>query len=275
MGAALFRRLRPGFRFLLLVAAAAAVAAVLLRVGAAAGQGGVPHYGYRVVNSYPHDSRAFTQGLIVRDGFFYESTGQNGQSTIRKVRVSTGEVVQSRPLERQYFGEGLTAWGAQLLQLTWKNNVGFVYDLASFRPLRTFSYTGEGWGLTHDGAHLIMSDGQPAGQLRFLDPRTLAEVRRVTVQEGGRPIDRLNELEFVKGEVFANVWYTDQICRIDPTSGRVTGWIDLAGILPAQQRSSPDAVLNGIAYDAAGDRLFVTGKNWPRVFEIVLERRMR
>jgi glutaminyl-peptide cyclotransferase len=238
-------------------------------------QSSPPRYGYRVINSFPHDSRAFTQGLIFKDGFFYESTGQNGQSTLRKVRITTGEVVSQRAVERQYFAEGLTDWGARLVQLTWKNNIGFIYDLASFQVLKTFDYTGEGWGLTHDRTHLIMSDGQPSGQLRFLDPITFKEARRITVRDGGQPVDRLNELEFVRGEVFANVWYTDLICRIDPATGVVTGWIDLAGILPAAQRPGPDAVLNGIAFDAAGNRLFVTGKYWPRVFEIALERRMR
>lgn len=270
MRAVLLRRLTPAVRFLVTALAAASCAGA---TGAAPpAQGGVPRYGYRLVTSFPHDSRAFTQGLIVRDGFFYESTGQNGRSSVRKVRMTTGEVVQQRPLEAEYFGEGLTDWGPQLIQLTWKHQQGFVYDLASFRPLRTFSYAGEGWGLTHDRTHLIMSDGQPSGQLRWLDPKTFAEVRRLTVRDGGQPVDRLNELEYVKGEIFANVWYTDLICRIDPSTGRVTGWIDLAGLLPASQRPGSDAVLNGIAYDAAADRLFVTGKYWPRVFEIVLER---
>ncbi|MCC7010680.1 MAG: glutaminyl-peptide cyclotransferase [Acidobacteria bacterium] len=272
MGNRLLRRRARVFCFLGVLAAGVA-ATGLAAGGGVAAQGGVPRYGYRVVNSYPHDSRAFTQGLIVRDGYFYESTGQHGQSTIRKVRIATGEVVQQRQLEPKYFGEGLTDWGSQLVQLTWKNNVGFVYDLASFRPVKTFAFAGEGWGLTRSRTHLIMSDGQPSGQLRFLDPASLAEVRRITVRDQGRPVDRLNELEFVRGEVFANVWYTDEICRIDPATGRVTGWIDLSGLLPAAQRAGSDAVLNGIAYDAAADRLFVTGKYWPRVFEIALERR--
>lgn len=232
-------------------------------------------YGYRVVNAYPHDSRAFTQGLIYRDGYLFESTGHNGQSTLRKVVLTTGEVVQQRQVESRYFAEGLTDWGTQLIQLTWQTNVGFVYDLSTFKPVRTFPYEGEGWGLTHDRTHLIMSDGQPAGQLRFLDPATLREVKRVTVRDGNVAIARLNELEYVRGEVFANVWYTDRICRIDPQSGRVTGWIDLTGLLPAAQKPSADAVLNGIAYDSTGNRLFVTGKNWPRLFEISLERRLR
>jgi glutaminyl-peptide cyclotransferase len=238
-------------------------------------QGGLAYYGYRIVNAYPHDSRAYTQGLIYRDGFLYESTGLNGRSTLRKVRLQTGEVVQEHRVDPRYFAEGLTDWGNRLIQLTWQTNVGFVYDLATFSPVRTFPYQGEGWGLTHDGKRLIMSDGQPAGQLRLLDPASFKETGRLTVRDSGRPVKDLNELEFVRGEVFANVWQTDRICRIDLQSGNVIGWIDLAGLLPAAQRPDPDAVLNGIAYDAAGDRLFVTGKLWPRLFEIRLERRQR
>jgi glutamine cyclotransferase len=272
MKSALFRR-RPTALCFLLGLLASAVLGSASGGGPAGAQARVPRYGYRVVNSFPHDSRAFTQGLIVRDGFFFESTGQHGQSSLRKVRLTTGEVVQQRPLENRYFAEGLTDWGTELVQLTWQTQVGFVYDLATFRPARTFTYQGEGWGLTRDQTHLIMSDGQRSGQLRFLDPKSFREVKRVTVRDGSRIIDRLNELEYVRGEVFANVWQTDEICRIDPVTGRVLGWIDLAGILPASQRNGPDAVLNGIAYDANADRLFVTGKYWPRVFEIALERR--
>jgi len=259
----------------LAVAAAAAIGVDGGRATPGAGQGPPTLYGYRVVNRFPHDSRAFTQGLIYRDGFLYESTGQQGQSSLRKVRLTTGEVVDVRRIESKYFAEGLTDWGNRLIQLTWQTNVGFVYDLATFAPVRTFAYPGEGWGLTHSRTHLIMSDGQPSGQLRFLDPVSFREVRRVTVRDAGKSVDRLNELEFVRGEVFANVWYSDRICRIDPASGRVTGWIDLTGLLPASERRGPDAVLNGIAYDAAANRLFVTGKLWPRVFEIALERRLR
>jgi glutamine cyclotransferase len=231
-------------------------------------------YGYRIVNSYPHDSRAYTQGLIYRDGFLYESTGLNGRSTVRKVRLETGEVIQEYRLESQYFGEGLTDWSGRLIQLTWQTNVGFVYDLSTFKAVDRFSYPGEGWGLTHDGKRLIMSDGHAAGQLRFLDPASFKELGRVTVRDEGRPVDDLNELEFVNGEVFANIYQTDRIARVDPASGRVVGWVDLSGILPASDRRGTD-VLNGIAYDRAGDRLFVTGKLWPRLFEIRLERRLR
>ena len=233
-------------------------------------RGPVPAYGYEVVRSYPHDRGAFTQGLFVRNGFFYEGTGMNGQSGIRKVRIETGEVLQARPLASEYFGEGIVEWKGSILQLTWQHGLGFVYDAETFAPTRTFTYRGEGWGLTHDGTRLIMSDG--TAQLRFLDPATLKETGRVTVRDPRGPVEKLNELEFVKGEVFANVWGSDRIARIAPADGRVTGWIDLAGLLTRSERANAD-VLNGIAYDAAADRLFVTGKWWPRVFEIRLVKR--
>ena len=227
----------------------------------------VPNYGYEVVRSYPHDRGAFTQGLFIRDGFFYEGTGMNGQSGIRKVRIETGEVLQARPLAPEYFGEGIVEWKGSIVQLTWQHGIGFVYDAETFAPTKTFAYRGEGWGITHDGRRLIMSDG--TAQLRFLDPATLKETARVTVRDGRGPVEKLNELEFVKGEVFANVWGSERIVRISPSDGRVTGWIDLAGLLSRSERANAD-VLNGIAYDAAADRLFVTGKWWPRVFEIKL-----
>jgi glutaminyl-peptide cyclotransferase len=222
---------------------------------------------YEVVKSYPHDRGAFTQGLVYLDGMFYEGTGLNGQSTIRKVKVETGEVLQQRQIDEKYFGEGIAILGDKLVQLTWQSETGFVYDRESFKPLRTFSYQGEGWGLTHDGSRLIMSDG--SATIRFLDPESLKETGRITVRDGARPIGNLNELEFVKGELFANVYMTDRIVRFSPKTGQVTGWIDLAGLLSPREAVGVD-VLNGIAYDAAGDRLFVTGKLWPRVFEIRL-----
>lgn len=227
----------------------------------------VPAYGFQVVRSYPHDRGAFTQGLFVRNGFFYEGTGMTGQSGIRKVKIETGEVLQAKPLAAHYFGEGITEWKGSIIQLTWTHGIGFVYDADSFAQTKTFTYNGEGWGLTHDGTRLIMSDG--TAQLRFLDPATLKETGRVTVRDPRGPVEKLNELEFVKGEIFANVWGTDRIARISPADGRVTGWIDLGGLLPPAERANTD-VLNGIAYDAAADRLFVTGKWWPRVFEITL-----
>lgn len=227
-----------------------------------------PVLGFDVVKTYAHDPKAFTQGLIFRNGFLYESTGLKGQSSLRKVRLETGEVVEFRAVDKQYFAEGLTDWGARLLQLTWETNIGFVYDLASFAPLSTFTYTGEGWGLTHDDTQLIMSDGSSA--LRFLDPTTQREIRRMIVRDGDKAIERLNELEFVKGEVFANVWLTDRIAIIAPSTGKVTAWLDLAK-LHSSLRQGED-VLNGIAYDAAANRLFVTGKLWSRLYEIRVRR---
>jgi glutamine cyclotransferase len=261
-------------RWLLVIGATAAALAASAPLGVGARQTLPTAYGYRVVNAYPHDSRAYTQGLVYRDGVLYESTGLNGRSTVRKVRLETGEVLQEHRLDARYFGEGLTDWGSRLIQLTWQTNVGFVYDLATFKPVRTFEFPGEGWGITHDGKRLIMSDGQSAGELRFLDPASFKELGRLTVRDQNRPVSNLNELEFVNGEIFANIYQTDRIARIDPSNGRVTGWIDLAGLLPISDRRGTD-VLNGIAYDRAGDRLFVTGKLWPRLFEIRLERRLR
>ncbi|KAA6460165.1 glutaminyl-peptide cyclotransferase [Acidobacteria bacterium AB60] len=225
--------------------------------------------GYRVVHSYPHDAQAFTQGLVFADGHLYESTGRVGHSSLRMVDLETGRVLQEVPVPQPYFAEGLAAWGSTLVQLTWQSQVAFVYDRFSFRELHTEKYPGEGWGLTTDGKALILSDG--TAQLRFLDPETFRELRRVTVTDHGRPVLYLNELEMVKGEVYANVWHSDRIARISPATGKVLGWIDLSGLLPRSQRTDPEAVLNGIAYDAAHDRLFVTGKLWPRLFEIEIQ----
>ena len=228
-------------------------------------------YGYQVVSVYPHDSRAYTQGLIYRDGFLYESTGLNGRSTLRKVDLQTGEVVQQIAVESKYFAEGLTDWEGRLVQLTWQSHLGFVYGLASFKLERTFDYPGEGWGLAHDRDHLIMSDG--SSELRFLNPETFRETKRLSVRDGDALVQNLNELEFVRGEIYANVWHTDRIARISPGSGQVTGWIDLQGLLSGVFQLEPEAVLNGIAYDATHDRLFVTGKLWPKIFQIKLQRR--
>ncbi|MGC1461962.1 MAG: glutaminyl-peptide cyclotransferase [Terracidiphilus sp.] len=224
---------------------------------------------YRIVHVYPHNSHAFTQGLIYADGHLYESTGLNGRSTLRMEDLETGRILQSVPLASEYFGEGLTEWGSTLIQLTWQSHIAFVYDRFSFRQLRTFSYNGEGWGLTQDGKNLILSDG--TATLRFLDPKSFREVRHIVVKDRGSPVTNLNELEFVHGQIYANVWLTDRIARILPATGKVLGWIDLSGLLPANERSDPEgAVLNGIAWDAAHDRLFVTGKLWPKLFEIVV-----
>ena len=253
---------------------AGAALAVLAAAPACSPSAAAPAKGYEVVRSHPHDPDAFTQGLIFQDGVLYEGTGLNGRSSIRKVELATGKVLQRRDLPAAYFGEGITAWRGRLVQLTWREGTGFVYDQASFRPVSRFTYLGEGWGLTHDGRRLIMSDG--TAQLRFLDPATFAEQGRITVTDNGRPLPYLNELEFVRGEVFANVWTTDRIARIDPATGRVTGWLDLSGLLSAADRAGREVdVLNGIAYDARGDRLFVTGKLWPKLYELRLTPRPR
>lgn len=234
----------------------------------------VPLYGYQVQRVYPHDPNAFTQGLQYVDGVLYEGTGLNGRSSIRKVKLETGEVLQKRDVPAQYFGEGITIWKSTLIELTWRSEIAFVYDRDTFQERKTFGYVGEGWGLTHDGTSLIMSDG--SDRLRFLDPETFAERRRLQVTAAGMPLRNLNELEYVKGEVLANVWMTDYVARIAPATGVVTGYVDLRGLLTAQERSTVDTnggVLNGIAYDAEHDRLFVTGKLWPKLFDIKLVRR--
>ena len=248
------------------------LAFVLLAGSAAAHAADIPVYGYQVVRAYPHDTGAYTEGLFYKDGYLYESTGQVGQSTVRKVALETGDVVQRHRLPKQYFGEGIVAWKDRLVQLTWQSGTGFVYDLASFTPQRSFSYEGEGWALTRDDTHLYMSDGTPV--LRVLDPETLQVVRRITVTADGTPVTHLNELEWVDGEIYANVWLTDRIARIDPASGHVVGWIDLAGLFDINRLPNPgDDVLNGIAWDAEHKRLFVTGKCWPQLFEITLVKR--
>ncbi|HKC72272.1 MAG TPA: glutaminyl-peptide cyclotransferase [Terriglobales bacterium] len=239
---------------------------------AAAPPGSPAPDGYRIVRVYPHDPNAFTQGLVYVDGHLYESTGLNGRSSLRMVELQTGQVLQHHELPAEYFGEGLTYWGASLVQLTWKAGTALVYDRFSFALQRTLHYAGEGWGLTQDGKSLILSDGSPV--LRFLDPRTFREIRRLAVvDKNGHPVPDLNELEYIRGEIYANVWHTDRIARISPRSGRVLGWIDLSGLMDKSQLSDPDAVLNGIAYDSRLDRLFVTGKLWPKLFEIKVVRR--
>jgi glutamine cyclotransferase len=227
-----------------------------------------PVQGFRIVATYPHDAGAFTQGLIWLDGRLYESTGMVGQSTIREVNLADGRVVRSVPVPPGLFGEGLVNWGDELRSITWQDGIGFRWDRATFRQTGTWRYQGEGWGLTQDGTHIVMSDGSPV--LRFLDPATMQERRRITVTAAGQPIANLNELEYVNGEILANVWMTSRIARIDPRTGNVTGWIDLTALAEQTPRLEEDSVLNGIAYDAERDRLFVTGKNWPRLYEIDL-----
>jgi len=229
--------------------------------------GNLPMYGYQIVRVYPHDPKAFTQGLQYLDGALYEGTGQVGQSSIRKVELATGKVLQHHDVPPPHFGEGITVWKNDLIELTWQTHVAFVYDRATFQPRKQFTYPGEGWGLTQDATSLIMSDG--SDELRILDPVTFAERRRLKVTAAGAPLRNLNELEYVKGEIFANVWQTEYIARIPPDTGKVSAYIDLRGLLTPAERANTD-VLNGIAYDAEHDRLFVTGKWWPKLFEIKL-----
>jgi len=229
--------------------------------------GKAPVSSYRVVNSFPHDRKAFTQGLAWDGGNLLESTGLYGKSSLRRVDLTTGKVRRKHRLEKKFFGEGAVVVGDRVIQLTWRSGKGFVYDRVTFDHLSTFSYDGEGWGLAWDGGRLIMSDG--SATLRFLDPGTLRETGRLQVLDGEVPVARLNELEYVEGEIWANVWWTNRIVRIDPETGRVTGWIDLEGILSPYSVGEKD-VLNGIAWDPEGRRLFVTGKRWPRLYEIEL-----
>jgi glutaminyl-peptide cyclotransferase len=229
-----------------------------------------PWYDYEIIAVYPHDRHALTQGLLYRDGALYESTGLLGRSSLRKVQLESGNVLQQRNLNQSYFAEGLADWNDTLIQLTWRAEMGIVYDLATFEPLKIFNYSGEGWGLTRFENSLVMSNG--SAELLFLDPETLKEKRRVTVR-AGEPVMGLNELETVDGKIFANVWPTDTIAIIDPNNGMVTGWIELAGLLPASDRTHYVDVLNGIAYDNDNNRLFVTGKLWPKLFEIKLRPR--
>lgn len=250
-------------------------------------QGPLPTYTYQIVKSYPHDAKAFTQGLIFRDGFLYEGTGEYEESTLRKVEIATGKVVQKFDLRDEIFGEGIAAIGDKLYQISWRNGLAWEYNLSDFKMLREMKYTGEGWGLTTDGTQLIMSDGTHL--LKFIDPQTFKTTRTVPVmQDNGKPLYLLNELEWVKGEIWANIWHSEDtmtgttqgrmpnlgrpntIARIDPESGQVTGWIDLASISPEDQDedSESENTLNGIAYDEAGDRIFVTGKRWKKLYEI-------
>ena len=223
---------------------------------------------FRIVRIYPHDREAFTQGLVYHDGFLYEGTGMEGMSTLRKVDLATGKVLQHIDLPHAYFGEGIVIWKDKVIQLTWKSKIGFVYDLATFKQLRTFTYARQGWGITHDGKRLIMSDG--SATLFFWDPETFEEIGRLPVDDNGKPVANLNELEYIRGEIYANVWQSDRIARISPTTGHVVDWIDLLPLRAQAGRPQQD-VLNGIAYDAKQNRLFVTGKNWPKLFEIRLQ----
>jgi glutamine cyclotransferase len=231
--------------------------------------GPIPVYGYEVINTFPHDAAAFTQGLVFHDGVLLESTGQYGQSTLRRVELKTGKVLNQVEVGRQFFAEGLTLLNGKLYQLTWENNRGFIYEAGTFEKTGEFAYTGEGWGLTHDADSLILSDG--TAQLRFIDPADYRVKRAINVNDRGRPVLQLNELEYVKGEIYANVWHQNRVARIDPQTGQVKSWIDLSGLLKPGDVTNGEAVLNGIAYDEVGDRLFVTGKLWPKLFEVKLK----
>lgn len=249
--------IRRAFACLALLAGLASQAPVLA----------APVEGYRVINSYPHATDAFTEGLFYKDGLLFESTGLNGASSIRKVTLETGKVVQGVALPQELFGEGLTWRDGELINLTWTTGVGLVVDMATLELKSTFKYAGEGWGLTRNDREILMSDG--TAEIRRLDPKTLAETGRIKVTDEGQPLSQLNELEWIKGELWANVWQTDRIARIDPATGKVTTWIDLTGLLDRKQPDAAKAdVLNGIAYDEKADRIFVTGKNWPKLYEI-------
>jgi len=246
---------------------------LLATIGMAAGQSSSPkgkdgptEYTFEVVRQFPHDPRAFTQGFTYNDGFFYEGTGRTGQSSLRQVNPENGHMVRKVDLAPDLFGEGITVLGNEVLQLTWLSHIGFVYDLRDFHLLRTFQYAGEGWGLTTDGHDLFMTDG--SAEIRVLDASTFSEKRRIKVRESGKPVDQLNELEFIEGEIYANIWHSDRIARISPETGKVVGWIDLTGLLGPFYQRQAEEVLNGIAYDPTGKRLFVTGKLWPKIFEI-------
>jgi glutaminyl-peptide cyclotransferase len=229
----------------------------------------IPRYSFEIVNEYPHDTQAFTQGLLFIEGSLYESTGQYGKSTVRQVDLTTGQVKQSTALAPTYFGEGLVNWKDRLINITWKAKTALIFDKNSFKEVGRFSYEGEGWGITQNGHHLVMSDGTPV--IRFFNPETFKEERRINVTYKQQPVRNLNELEWIDGQIYANVWQTDWILRINPKNGEVVGLIDMTGVFPPSAKGrAADDVLNGIAYDAKQDRLFITGKNWPKLFEIKL-----
>ena len=227
-----------------------------------------PVYGYQVVAKYPHSTSSYTEGFFYLDGMFYEGTGINGHSAVLAIDPGTGKVSQRRDLPPQYFGEGIVNWDSEIYEWTWKSHICFVYDRFTLRPLKQFTFTGEGWGMTRNSKEIITSDG--TATLRFRDPNTFRETRHILVKDGSQPIEQLNELEFIKGEIFANVWHSDRIARISPKDGHVIAWIDLTGLLPANEKIDAESVLNGIAYDPQHDRIFVTGKQWPAVFQIKL-----
>ncbi len=230
-----------------------------------------PVDGYKVIAKYPHSTGSYTEGFFYLNGLFYEGTGMKGRSALMAIDPATGNVRQRVDLPAQYFGEGIVDWGPNLYEWTWQSHVCFVYDRFSLRLVKHFSYTGEGWGMTRTTKEIITSDG--TATLRFRDPETFREKRHIVVKDDGRPVEQLNELEFIKGEIYANVWHSERIARISPKDGHVIAWVDLTGLLPESEKIDSESVLNGIAYDAVHDRIFVTGKQWPTVFEIVVARR--
>ena len=244
-----------------------AVAGLLLPLKCVA----APVSGYRIVARYPHSTNSYTEGFLYLDGLFYEGTGLNGNSAVIAIQPETGKVVRKIDLPRQYFGEGIVDWGPYIYEWTWQSHICFVYDRSSLRLVRQFAYTSEGWGMTRTAKELITSEG--TATLRFRDPNTFKETHHIVVRDGGKTIDQLNELEYVKGDIFANIWHSDRIARIAPQDGKVIEWIDLTGLLPENQKLNEESVLNGIAYDSKHDRLFVTGKQWPTIFEIQIIRR--
>lgn len=235
------------------------------------GKDSLPIYGYEVVHAFPHDSGAYTQGLVFHDGTLLESTGQVGHSSLRRVELETGKVLQKVDVDAPYFAEGITLLKGKIYQLTWQHQVGFIYDAWTFQKIGEFHYQGEGWGLANDGQSLILSDG--SNRIRFLDPANFEVQKTIAVVNGRAQVNELNELEYIKGEIYANIWHADRIARIDPRTGAVIGWIELTGLLATGEVSDEEAVLNGIAYDETNGRLFVTGKLWPKVFEIRLTRK--
>ena len=232
---------------------------------------GVPVYSYQVINTWPHDTEAYTQGLVFHDGVLFESTGLRGASSLRRVELKTGKVKKKVEVAREYFAEGMTIFQDKIFQLTWQAQKGFVYDLKKFKQEGEFTYEGEGWGLTHDDHSLILSDG--TNRIRFLDPASFQVQRTISVYDNGQPLTDINELEYIKGEIYANIWRTDRIVRIDPNTGKINAWIDMTGLHHQGPEENTENCLNGIAYDAEGDRLFVTGKRWPQLFEIRLVRK--
>jgi glutamine cyclotransferase len=232
---------------------------------------GIPTYTFEVVNSWPHDCKSYTQGLVFHQNLFFESAGHYGESSLRRVEPRTGKVLKKVKVSKEYFAEGIAIFEGKIFQLTWESQKGFIYDLDSFKLLGEFTYDGQGWGMTHDGHSLIMSDG--TNQIRFLDPVSFKTERTISVYDNKRPVSQLNELEYVKGEIYANIWHSDRIVRLDPATGKILGWIDLTGLLTSTGDCESVDVLNGIAYDEQGDRLFVTGKDWPKVFEIRLKKK--